>query len=243
MASSFEPLESRRLFAASLEAGGVLLINGTYKDDTIVIVPDIAGLHVAMNKQSQYFALNSVQSIRIHGRRGNDFVQLWYAPVYNQITGNTPIRISGEGGNDFLETVGPPCRMYGGSGDDTIRGHFGIDTLFGGAGDDLLGGRFNRDKVYGDDGNDTLYGSGESDRLDGGNGNDLLKGDQGNDVLRDTAGQNTLLGGDGDDRLFNGPSATGVMTGGAGADQFSDSNDASDFDALDDDATPLADPI
>jgi Ca2+-binding RTX toxin-like protein len=67
-----------------------------------------------------------------------------------------------------LETV------YGGSGDDVLRGDAGAQTFWGFSGDDVLTGRGGSDDLDGDRGDDVLRGGPGRDALDGGSGNDRL---------------------------------------------------------------------
>src|SRR5262249_54878755 len=52
--------------------------------------------------------------------------------------------------------------IYGGSGNDTIKGNNGDDTLYGGSGNDIISG---------ENGNDTIIGGYGADTLSGGGGN------------------------------------------------------------------------
>ncbi|MGI9021155.1 MAG: hypothetical protein ACR2G3_10645 [Solirubrobacterales bacterium] len=76
-------------------------------------------------------------------------------------TAQTPrasTRSPGGGGNDFV---------FGGDGDDNLRGDGGRDDIDGGLGEDF---------IRGDDNGDFLKGDGGADRIDGGRGNDELLG-------------------------------------------------------------------
>jgi Ca2+-binding RTX toxin-like protein len=64
-------------------------------------------------------------------------------------------------------------RLYGGDGNDTLRGLAGDDRLEGGRGVDFL---------FGDDGNDILVGNDGNDDLDGGAGRDVLRGGADSDI-------------------------------------------------------------
>jgi len=92
--------------------------------------------------------------------------------------------------NDIINGGLVADRLFGGSGDDTLRGFSGNDHLFGGDDDDEL---------YGMDNNDTLRGEADDDILYGGSGNDSLQGDGGNDELHGGEGNDTLDGGTGND--------------------------------------------
>jgi hypothetical protein len=63
--------------------------------------------------------------------------------------------------------------LYGGGGNDTVKGDKGADWLEGNAGNDSL---------QGGEGNDTLWGGAGADTLEGGTGSDFLKGGAGRDV-------------------------------------------------------------
>lgn len=68
-------------------------------------------------------------------------------------------------------------RVYGGRGDDDLRGSAGDDRMYGGRGDDQL---------FGDAGNDKMFG-GKGDDLfvrQAGDGSDYVNGGRGHDVLR-----------------------------------------------------------
>lgn len=83
--------------------------------------------------------------------------------------------------------------LYGGLGDDTIRGAEFRDVIFGLEGDDLL---------IGNGGDDDLMGSAGRDTMSGGAGNDRLRGQGGSgDVLIGGLGDDILDGGAGNDRL------------------------------------------
>ena len=52
--------------------------------------------------------------------------------------------------------------MWGGAGNDAIRGSFGDDRLYGGAGDDYISGEMGDDRLDGGEGDDHLYGDDKS---------------------------------------------------------------------------------
>ncbi|MCX7371894.1 MAG: DUF4214 domain-containing protein [Alphaproteobacteria bacterium] len=128
--------------------------------------------------------------------------------------------------------------IWGGGGNDLIRGLVLADTLYGEAGADTLRGADGDDQLDGGDDNDQLSAGAGNDRLDGGNGDDWLSGE---------AGDDSLFGGSGNDALSGGTSlATGhlasipgdVLNGGAGDDTLSGAltmigGEGSDFANLD----------
>ncbi|TWT81033.1 Bifunctional hemolysin/adenylate cyclase precursor [Planctomycetes bacterium CA13] len=106
---------------------------------------------------------NSVE-VRQQAGKGN-----WVKVVYDNIS---HIEVYGGDGDDDLTAdrkLSIPVRLYGGAGNDKLRGGTGNDYLDGGAGDD---------RVFGETGNDVLIGGLGADRLDGGRDEDLLIGDQ-----------------------------------------------------------------
>lgn len=83
---------------------------------------------------------------------------------------------------------GPFSRIvvYGLGGDDDIEstGCFAVQTwMFGGDGDDRLKGGKGANVLLGGDGNDQLYGGGGTDILIGGKGRDKLNAGSGSDLL------------------------------------------------------------
>ncbi|MDY6924955.1 MAG: M10 family metallopeptidase C-terminal domain-containing protein, partial [Pseudomonadota bacterium] len=92
--------------------------------------------------------------------------------------------------------------------DDLIHGGGAADILVGGGGDDVIHGAGAVDALRGGNGADQLYGGDGDDQLDGGAGDDLIDGGAGFDwvnYMAATGGISVNL-------------ATGVVTGGHGAD-------------------------
>jgi len=120
-------------------------------------------------------------------------------------------RLDGEGDNDtilgdnatFTDSVftlidpdiGGADNMYGGSGEDVMRGQRGDDTMWGGNGDD---------DMRGNDGNDTMHGGANDDDMQGNDGNDTMNGDAGGDDMFGNAGIDTMHGDGGDDYMRGG---------------------------------------
>lgn len=95
------------------------------------------------------------------------------------------------GGNDRFGGVSGlqgEDEVYGGAGNDDIRGRRGDDILYGGDGNDRLRGDNENDQLFGGAGVDRLQGGGQNDTLDGGTGADRLEGGSGNDTLLFEAG-------------------------------------------------------
>ncbi|MFL6178778.1 MAG: hypothetical protein ACJ74E_02860, partial [Actinomycetes bacterium] len=101
----------------------------------------------------------------------------------------------GEGADLLLHGFG----VYGGRGDDEIRGALQYAT--GGAGRDRMVGTEQSDNYYGARGKDSLEGRSGRDFLDGGDGGDLVDGGTGKDWLRGGSDFDHLKAGRGDDLI------------------------------------------
>lgn len=142
----FEPLERRSYFAvnATFNAGtGTLSIVGDTAADQIIVTRDIAGL----------LRIND-GTVSISGG----------AP---SVTNTTLIQIFGGDGADDISldestAAFPPAQIFGGTGNDTLRGSAASDSIFGEIGDDQLAGRDGADLLEGGDGIDTIEVSGTS---------------------------------------------------------------------------------
>ena len=197
--ASLEPLEPRRLLAATVTAtqgeDGVIVITGTRRADVIAVVEHFPGL--------------TAYDVIANGTLLGQF-------------GGTAIRIAGRGGNDSLSVAGGitvPATILGEGGADTIVGGGGADLLDGGAGADALIGGAGADALFGRRGNDSLDGGDADDTFEGGAGRDVLLGGAGADVLLGGAGADTVNGGEGDDAV-DGGGGRDLLTGGPGADLF-----------------------
>ena len=100
--------------------------------------------------------------------------------------------------------------VYGGDGNDTIRGLGGNDDLFGDDGRDKVYGGADNDWIEGGKGNDDLFGGDDNDILWGDEGDDELYGEDDNDYLDGGAGADRLDGGDGIDDVSYYGSEEGV---------------------------------
>ncbi len=147
--------------------------------------------------------------------------------------------------NDVIEGDGLANGLFGGAGNDTIRGMGGDDVIQGNAGNDVLIGGAGFDLVSysdamaqvtvslttaslntGEAALDTIsefegiIGSNFNDLLEGNASANRLEGGDNNDTLRGLAGHDTLLGGAGNDMLEGGVGADS-LNGGDGQDQAS----------------------
>lgn len=96
----------------------------------------------------------------------------------SDVLGDITNKMFGYGGDDLLQGGSFANNLiWGGDGNDTIRGGFKTDRLYGEAGNDTLEGVFASDsRLYGGDGNDTLKASTNGSYMDGGSGSDKMYG-------------------------------------------------------------------
>lgn len=99
-------------------------------------------------------------------------------------------------------------KMYGYAGDDLLQGgSFATNLLWGGDGNDTIRGGFNLDRLYGEAGNDTLEGAfGSDSRLYGGAGNDILKASTNGSYMDGGSGADKMYGSDAADTYVVGTS-------------------------------------
>ena len=124
-------------------AGGSLIVVGTTADDQIVITPvgNTGAVNVKLNSTSLgSFTLGAGGRIIVAALAGNDDIQV--------------------AGGVRIDSV-----LYGGPGDDRIKGGGGRTIEVGCEGDDQL---------IGGSGSDLLIGGDGADRMIGGNGNDIM---------------------------------------------------------------------
>jgi Ca2+-binding RTX toxin-like protein len=132
-----ELLERRDLLAAQVSAsllgGGVLSVQGTPGNDSILLRQDagkisVVGVPIVAGTDSlTQVDASTVTKIQINGNGGNDVIRL--DPGSQPIA--VPAVITGGSGNDFI---------VGGTGNDTITGGGGQDTVWGGGGSDTITG-------------------------------------------------------------------------------------------------------
>lgn len=76
------------------------------------------------------------------------------------------------GGSALVQKYNDYDLLYGGKGNDKLKGNSGKDILLGGEGNDTLRGEAGDDILGGNADNDTLYGGIGNDKLNGGKGKD-----------------------------------------------------------------------
>jgi hypothetical protein len=154
-----ESLEDRRLLSAvSLSRGGTLFVEGTRRNDDVIVHRNPANrreLEVMHDGQSEIIS-GRVRRVVVVTGAGDDSVT-----VDRRVS--VASTLQGGDGDDSL---------FGGSGDDSLEGDAGDDSLVGGAGNDDMHGGDGVDDMEGDDGDDTIRGE---------NGRDHVRGDRGDD--------------------------------------------------------------
>ena len=108
---------------------------------------------------------------------------------------------SHDGGSILAKSYGIPDLLYGGKGEDTLRGNSGKDILLGGGGSDHLYGKEGEDVLGGNADDDHLYGGKDGDQLHGGIGFDTYHIED-QDTILDTDGQGKLVFADGEASHF-----------------------------------------
>jgi Ca2+-binding RTX toxin-like protein len=149
--------------------GRTLVVSGTPGNDLIAVTPSGSNLVVFRNGQIVgTYPMTAVQYIIIDGGAGSDLIKI-----------DPTIKID--------------AAIYGGTGNDVLRGGGGTNRIFGGAGNDILMGGPGNNFMFGGDGNDTLMA---------GTGNSIMVGGDGNDLLIAFGGNNIMIGGNGSDLLI-----------------------------------------
>jgi Ca2+-binding RTX toxin-like protein len=173
-------------------AGGSLIVVATTADDHVVINPvgNTGAVRVALNSQDLgSFTLGSAGRIIVAGLAGNDDIQV--------------------AGGVRLGTV-----LYGGPGNDRLKGGNGTNILVGCDGnDELIGGN----------GDDLLIGGNGADRLIGGAGNDkLVSANIVNPItlVEDTKFSHLVAALNGGPIMADDDGDVDVLTGAAGTDTF-----------------------
>jgi Ca2+-binding RTX toxin-like protein len=145
--------------------GGSAVVTKVFTVDVVDIQPDPAN--------------PALTALFVGGTPGNDNITInpgsnpgdqaiVNCSVYSNLVFTGRIVVYGGDGNDTIQVAGGltnPTELYGGNGDDQIKGDNGNNIIVGGAGNDVLVGGNNRD---------VLIGGGGSDSLVGGAGDDVL---------------------------------------------------------------------
>jgi Ca2+-binding RTX toxin-like protein len=255
MPAPIDPLESRRLLAATLNSSGLLDVIGTTAADTVALT--VSGTNVVVrinNGTAQNFAASAVKAIRVSALAGNDRVTV--APGIRGATlsgGDGNDTVTGGSGNDTINGDGGNDSLLGGDGNDTLVGGSGNDTLSGQGGFDAADYRsapsavrvtldgvandgqaniaekdnvLDAEQLLGSNYNDTISGNGGTNQIYGGGGNDEVRGLGGNDSIYGGPGNDKLYGGDGNDTI-RGDDGNDLL-GGENGDDYLDGGNGAD---------------
>jgi Ca2+-binding RTX toxin-like protein len=139
--------------------------------------------------------------------------------------------------DDASETPSFAAFVYGGPGDDSLRG----PRLDGGPGEDLLTGTDEEDFLSGSAGNDVILGGPDEDEVSGGPGADVLDGGEGQDRLLYVDTKQPLVvdlhdpGPDGVEGELDSTSGFEHLTGGTGRDVLRGTDGANHIEGSEDD--------
>lgn len=168
---SCECLETRAVLSTLVD--GLLTVEGTNKADKVEVMETDTAIKVSTNGKLESFDKSLVNSLRINGNNGDDYL---------------------------VNRTGLPATLNGGNGNDYLQGGADSDLLVGGAGDDILSDfvpakATAQNVLDGGAGNDNLWGGfGATDTLLGGAGNDVIY-----DIV---GGTNTVNGQAGNDKII-----------------------------------------
>lgn len=145
----------------------------------------------------------------INGGEGNDIIKAFSGNVFiDGGTGDDQIRASEHIYVSHPAKTAHSAEIYGGEGNDNIRGSYGDDILYGEEGVDIVSGESGNDVIFlgaGDESNNSYQSA------NGGNGNDIIHGG--------STGLEYIDGGDGDDIIFANGGHSNIK-GGAGEDKI-----------------------
>ncbi len=148
-----------------LDNTGTLYINSDNASDKVALFNDNIISHLLIVTDvnagvSKNYLPSAVQRFEFQGNGGDD--------VFLALGGVTiPGKMYGGDGNDILR---------GGAGNDWFDGGNGNDTLYGGLGNDYFKGSAGIDNYYGEAGNDLLFRNGYNPAFNGGDGKDVVLG-------------------------------------------------------------------
>lgn len=231
----------------SVDANGVVRVEGTHGDDLITAFVGANGL-LTISANGVTFAVSDsqVSRLEIDAKCGNDVVGVRESVQHSTVVelGNGddtgfvfggPARVSGGSGNDLIVTGAYDDRIGGGSGNNIMLGGLGNDLIVGGNGLDGIAGGDGNDTIRGGDGADIILGDGPNTwpvpqptsdisafaylaRLGNlGFGHDDIEGGNGPDQIFSGAGNDLVFGGAGDDTVLS-AAGNDIVVGGAGND-------------------------
>jgi len=179
---------------------------------------------------------SDVENLNLHGNGGDLSVVGSSAANTFTLSGWDHVTIKGQAGNDTISvTAGVAASLYGGDGNDSLKGGDEPDFFSGGNGVDVVdysartenltigigtvaddGAAGEHDNVFNDV--ERVYGGSGNDSITGSAGDNALFGNGGNDTLTGGGGVDALFGGDGNDTLRAKDGVKDFVDGGAGID-------------------------
>lgn len=162
-----ETLESRQLLSASLNAAGLLTVQGTNNADSINVSVANGKVKLVDNGVTTLYNAASVKKIAVYAKNGADSVVISTTvalPTYI----DTGLGHPSGGAGDYVQ---------GGNGPDTVdvRGNFASVNTQGG--NDIINNFGGFNSIQGNTGNDYIavkFGGPSDSTYNGGNGNDTL---------------------------------------------------------------------
>jgi Ca2+-binding RTX toxin-like protein len=214
-----EPLEPRRLFAASPALSrGTLIVNGQLdQPNSIKITAEGSSVDVNLNGVITSAAVSAVKRFRVSGGEMGDDIR--FIDANSLLKRKRTVISCGEGDDLVVANPYGTNRITGGGGDDVITGGELRDFIAGGDGNDALDGAGGGDRLYGGRGADVLKGGAGNDQLLAGSGNDHVDGGPGRDLLRGDLGEDVLNGGS-DGMTGRADGIPDTLFGGGGSDTF-----------------------
>ncbi|SMP65938.1 Ca2+-binding protein, RTX toxin-related [Neorhodopirellula lusitana] len=149
LTSSLEVVDRRLIPDPDHPGQSILIVGGTDQDDHFRLFdvrnePNSVEIRQQISRGTwSRINYENISRIEVHGGEGDD-----------EVNADRQLLI--------------PLRLYGGAGNDDLRGGAASDYIDGGTGDDRLNGQL---------GNDILIGGWGEDRMNGGDGDDLLIGE------------------------------------------------------------------
>jgi Ca2+-binding RTX toxin-like protein len=184
--AGFAPVVYTGIETVNIDANNTLTVTGTAGNDTFDVIPltaDFGGRFTHNLTPGVQFTYDDATTLTYEGGAGGvDVLNLFGDEVIDAVTatattvtidgsavtigtGIDALNVRGLGGDDTLNLTGftnggttIPVGIYGGDGNDTIRGSNLADLIYGGMGNDILMGGVGADFVYGEDGND-IFGN------------------------------------------------------------------------------------
>lgn len=229
MFNAMETLETRQMMSASAYVSyGTLYVNGTDRNDKITLDQNGSKITVKMNGRTKAFPAGKINSISVNVFGGDDVVNV--------------------ASKDNLNTkLSKPITMYGGDGNDDLRGGNDVDAIYGEGGDDLMDERGDIGIVDGGDGWDKVDFSSRPYAVDvvineswedftddneirstvegiiGTRFNDTLQGNSLDNEFHGGGGNDTIMGFEGNDSMYGGD-GNDDLWGGDGNDFLSDTS-------------------